>query len=578
MLRALLHARGNFPRPIERRGPAVDPLRQYERYAGFHVLRLSGDPFEMGWQHGALLKDAIGRGPIPAFYRYVSRVVELAAPGPASSLIAKVANEALWHGVGRTIAAHFPEEAREALEGMAQGAGMDREELWRAVTMPETYLFMIGLYVAARRPDQAPRFSVPIFGCTSAVAWGGATTDGRMLHARNLDYQGVGSWDAEPVIAFHRPAQGQRYVAVSSAGVPLAGITAMNEAGLSMVVHQHLASIDFDLGGMPVGVAGDRIMRFAETLNDAEKILHEHVPNGSWTYLVTSEREQAVLCMELTSKRRHAFRPDGQTFGYSNIFLAAPLEGIEAHLYPAHWRHNTGRFHRANALLEAGRGHLTANDMAAILGDIGSTSCRFQDAISSLLTVASVVFDARDGIVWAGEGRAPTSNHAFHAFSLGDERPHGHRGTLTGGAEKDAAQLRGFEAYREAHEAQFDRNDLPMARQHLARASAEAPSQWVFGFVAGLAAMLAKDFPDAENHFARISRLRHPEGARRASLALWHARALDLCGRRREALRAYREACLGEAPVARAAKAGVKAPWAWKAFSIEWSFGDVMAP
>lgn len=578
MLRTLLDARGKFPRPLDRPSPPLDPARQYERYAGFHVVRLAGDPYAMGWQHGALLKEAIARGPIPAFSKYVARMVELSAPGRASGLVAKVANEAMWQSVGRTIAAHFPEDAREAIEGLAQGADLDREELWRAVTMPETYLFGIGAYLAATRPFMAPRLSVPTFGCTSAIAWGGATHDGRMLHARNFDYQGVGKWDAEPVIAFHRPAEGQRYVAVTSAGVLMGGITAMNEAGLSLVVHQHLASVDFDVKGTPIGIAGDRIMRFAENLDDAKKILDEHVPNGSWTYLVTSEREQQVLCYELTAKRRCVLRPTGPTFGYSNIYLAAPLDGIEAHLYPAQWRHNTGRYHRANALLEAKRGALTANDLAAILGDTGSSACRFQDGISCLVTVASVVFDAREGVVWAAEGRAPTGNHPFHAFSLREEAPAPRLGTLRGGAEKDPHEIAAFEAYVDAHVAHFDADDLPRARELLAKAHETAPGQWVYAFVAGLAALLAGDIDVADDFFRRTARLRHEEGSRRASLALWQARVHDLRGRRTEALRGYREALLGPPPIATAARAGLKRAYAWKPFSIEWNFGDVIAP
>jgi hypothetical protein len=578
MLRALLEARGKFPTPVERPSPPLNPHRQYERYAGFHVLRLAGDPYAMGWQHGALLKDAIARGPLPAFSKYVARMVELSAPGPASALVAKAANEAMWLTVGRTLAANFPDDAREAIEGLAQGAELDREELWRAVTMPETYLFGIGAYLAAARPHMAPRFSVPMFGCTSAVAWGSATTDGRMLHARNFDYQGVGSWDAEPVIAFHRPTGAQRYVSVASAGVLLGGITAMNEAGLSMVVHQHLASVDFDVSGTPVGIAGDRIMRFAESLNDAERILNEHVPNGSWTYLVTSEREQEVLCFEITAKRRHAFRPKGPTFGYSNIYLAAPLDGIEAHLYPAQWRHNTGRYHRANALLGAKAGAIEANDLAAILGDTGSGACRFDDGISCLVTVASVVFDARAGLVWAAEGRAPTGNHPFHAFSLTDEAPATNLGTLRGGADKDPSEIAAFEAYVQAHVAHFSHDDLPRARELLAEAATTAPRQWVYPFVAGLAALLAGDVPNAEMYFARTAGIPHAQLARRASLALWQGRVHDLRGRRDDALRCYREALLGESPVAKAARAGLTKAWNWRPFSIEWNFGDVIAP
>jgi tetratricopeptide (TPR) repeat protein len=343
-------------------------------------------------------------------------------------------------------------------------------------------------------------------------------------------------------------------------------------------VHQHLASVDFDLRGTPVGIAGDRIMRFAENLNDAERILNEHVPNGSWTYLVTSEREQEVLCYELTAKRRHAFRPKGPTFGYSNIYLAAPLDGVEAHLYPAQWRHNTGRYHRANALLEAKKGALEANDLAAILGDTGSGACRFDDGISCLVTVASVVFDARAGVVWAAEGRAPTGNHPFHAFALAEEAPAPKLGTLRGGADKDPAEIAAFEAYVQAHVAHFSHDDLPRARDLLAQAAETAPGQWVYPFVAGLAALLAGDVPNADVYFARTATIPHAQHARRGSLALWQGRVHDLRGRRDEALRCYREALLGEPPVAKAAKEGLANAWKWRPFSIEWNFGDVIAP
>jgi hypothetical protein len=99
-----------------------------------------------------------------------------------------------------------------------------------------------------------------------------------------------------------------------------------------------------------------------------------------------------------------------------------------------------------------------------------------------------------------------------------------------------------------------------------------------YGFVSGLAALLGGDLAGADAHFARTATVAHPEGARRAALALWHGRVHDLRKRRTEALRAYREALLGERLVARAAEAGLEEPYAWKPFSIEWNFGDVLAP
>ena len=133
---------------------------------------------------------------------------------------------------------------------------------------------------------------------------GSASADGHVRHARNLDYMGVGHWDQEAAVLFYAPDEGQPYVSISSAGVPLGGITAMNQSGLTLAVHQHLGCLDFELGGMPVGLIGDQVMRHAHSLSEACAILDGHRPNGGWTYLVASATENAILCYEVTAARR----------------------------------------------------------------------------------------------------------------------------------------------------------------------------------------------------------------------------------------------------------------------------------
>lgn len=533
------------------------------RHHGIHVLTVSGDDREMGYQHGVALREAIPRGPLPAFARYVERMLKGTLGGVGGPL-AKGLGRALSETVGRTIAKNLPADVRAALDGLADGAQIPRAELMRAVTMPETYLWLAS-QVVERKPI-APRLDVPLFGCTSAIAWGNATAHGRLLHGRNFDYQGVGSWDREQAVIFHRPRDGQRYVAITAAGILFGGITAMNESGLSLVVHQHLHSRDFALGGLPVGIVGDRVMRHARTLDDARRILDDHVPNGGWTYVVSSARESAVLCYEVTAKQRAVVATPGDTFGYSNVFLAKEMEGREAHTYPTHWRNVTGRYHLATRRLRELHGTLDVESIAGILADSGS--CPFHDSIVSLQTVASVVFDAGKGVVWVATGRAPVSLNPYVAFDLSREAPHD--AVIHPARERSRTA---WDAYRDAYEAGFTRGDLVEARKNLEVARRAAPEQAIFHFVAGLLSLREGDPANAERAFDRAIACGHASPERVAGFHLWRARARDLRGA--VSHEDYARAEAGDPAVREAAR---KRPYRRSRIPIEWTFGDVVSP
>jgi tetratricopeptide (TPR) repeat protein len=535
------------------------------------VLRLAGDDYEMGYQHGALLKDAIARGPLPYFERYVERMLGTGFGGS----LGKALSHGLSHTVGRKIAAGFPEHANRALAGLADGAELSQKNLRSAVTMPESYLWVLQQLLRFRMPRLAPHHGVPLLGCTSAIAWGAATEHGRMLHGRNFDYQGVGAWDTEQAIVFHRPKDGQPYVSLSAAGVLFGGITAMNSSGLSLVVHQHMASDALALGGTPIGITGDLIMRHARNLDDARRILDDDKPSGCWTYVITSATDAAALFYETTPARKAALAQTEGVAAYSNVYLDRSLSRTERELYPSHWRNNLARYRRARALLEARRGHIDENAIAAILGDPGS-GCRFEEAISVVMTVASVVFDPELGRMWVGTGRAPTSNNDYVAFDLSTEGP-ALLPPLTGG-KLDAGSHAAFEHYRKAYEAYFNADDLSAARQHLASASEKAPDQPLYFYMQGLLALLGKDASGARSSFDRALALSHDAPERVASFHLWRARAQDLLGQRDAAVNDYRDALRGDPLVEKAAKRGLRRAYRGRRFGVEFTLADVPMP
>ncbi len=562
-----------LPRPIRRMGRG-----SLTQVGDVFVLTVGGSFYDMGYQHGVLLADEIRKGPIPYFRRVVENLMGKGSLGPLGGVVWP----ALQRTVGRRVAREMPRFAEETLRGLAAGAGLDAQTVLDGCTMPDALMWCAArmMQLKGNGPAVAHRIGLEL-GCTSAVAWGGATKDGALLHARNFDYHGVSCWPSTKTVIFHEPDEGQRYVSVAAAGVALGGITAMNEAGLSLTVHQHMFTDRTRLGGVPIGLVGDIVMREARDLDDAKRILDEHTPIGCWTYVVTDGHAKEVLCYEENPERKVARRYGAgeDTFGYANIYLDEQLGETEVNLYGSYWRHNEGRHRRANELLEARSGELDPQGMAEILGDTGASDCRVRDSIAMVMTVGSVVFRPEDGTVWVGTGEAPTSHGTFQPFSLARQGHAPERGELR----VEAAGEPAFERFRRTYVAYVDHDDLPEARAHVEEACRLAPDQPLYHAVRGLFAVQANDPAEAEAAFDRAIALGHPDPERLAAFHLWRGRARDLAGRREDALRDYRWALghYADAPVHRAAKRGLRRAFTAKQAArihVDVGLADVVLP
>jgi tetratricopeptide (TPR) repeat protein len=188
------------------------------------------------------------------------------------------------------------------------------------------------------------------------------------------------------------------------------------------------------------------------------------------------------------------------------------------------------------------------------------------------MTITSVVFRPIDRSLWLAVGPAPTSNRAFAAFSLEREGPLLEVPDLTGGMLDDPDAVAAFDAYREAYEAYFTRQDAHAARPHLARAIELQPAQSVYRFVAGLMAMAAGASEEAEQLFTRAIELGHAVPARRAAFHLWRGRARDLNGRRERAMEDYERVRGSE--LEQSAARHLSRPYRQRPFGIDMMYAD----
>jgi len=551
---------------------------------GLSVLRLRGTPRQMGRQHGVLLRDEIRRGPLPYYRTYVNRLLSHSPLGPAGPPLGRL----LERGVGSRVARALPPFAREAIEGLAEGADLPAQPLLEGCVMPDTLVWVFARLMRLGRAGPAVAHRVALgLGCTSAIAWDDATVDGKLLHARNFDYHGVACWPDTAAVIFHQPDEGLRYVSVTAAGVLMGGITAMNEACLSLTVHQHMFTDRAALGGTPIGVVGDMVMRQARSLDEARAILRAHTPIGCWTYLISDGVRRELLCHEENPQRQASLQIEraAQTFGYANIYLDPELGASERDLYGGYWRANMGRHARANALLARARdgAPLNPDGMAAILADEGDSPCRIHRAPAMLMTVGSVVFCPERKVVWVATGGAPTSQNRFEPFDLATMDHAPDVAPLDGGAPKDERAARAFASYRDAYLAYFDGDDVGRARQLIDEARELAPDQPLYHALAGFLALKVGAPAEAFTAFSTALSLGHPDTERLTALHLWRGRAADLLGRRKDAKRDYRAelARRCDPPVGRAARRNLVLPYRARQarrLVVDFTYADVASP
>ena len=73
--------------------------------------------------------------------------------------------------------------------------------------------------------------------CSSFVAYGGQTSTGERVFGRNLDYPSIDTLDAATTVYLLKPNNAYQIISVAPEGFPVAGVSAMNEKGLVLALH-----------------------------------------------------------------------------------------------------------------------------------------------------------------------------------------------------------------------------------------------------------------------------------------------------------------------------------------------------
>lgn len=244
------------------------------------ILHVSGSNYEMGFQHGLLLKEEVKEN-LRAFLNY-----------------SNVSFDDLLN-IWNIMKNYIPQDYIDEIQGIADGAEVTFEEIAAA-----NMVIIVG-----------------DMGCFGISAWGNATKDGKLYHTRSFDQPFnirdpvTGKYAHEnSVLIVRHPDNGYASLSPSIAG-SMHGGGGFNEQGIA-IGQQVCWSKDYTLHGIPGQFRVQMVLDYASNISEALEILTTKKDLG-WNFIVSDSKVPIGYAVETTANYTYFGTYDNPTEGNS---------------------------------------------------------------------------------------------------------------------------------------------------------------------------------------------------------------------------------------------------------------------
>jgi hypothetical protein len=236
-----------------------------EEIDGYRVLHVKGTPYEMGYQQGALLRDDI-REAIRFLFDVKAKEMKVELAG-----IKLLDPKRVIGGIAAQQKKHVPPRFFEEMQGIADGSGMDVQEIVVANFIPE------------------------LFHCSGFAISGSATKDGSLYHGRILDYGCDWRLQDHAVLTIAEPAGKIPFVNVTYAGF-VGSVTGMNAEKISIGEMGGRGLGHWE--GVPMSFLVRMALEEAKTLDEAIATFRDNPRTCEYYYVIADGKTGKGVGME----------------------------------------------------------------------------------------------------------------------------------------------------------------------------------------------------------------------------------------------------------------------------------------
>jgi isopenicillin-N N-acyltransferase like protein len=240
-----------------------------ERVDGHLVLHVKGTPYEMGYQHGALLRKEI-RSLVHHLFDVKGKEAKIEFMGM------KLAPKEVVVAINKYQRDFIPARFQEELRGVAEGAGLSVDDVAAANGIPE------------------------LFHCSGFALLGQTTVDGQVLHGRVLDYAVDWRLQEHAVLVIAEPTGRIPFANVTYAGF-IGSVTGMNAETVSLGEMGGRGT--FLWTGTPMAVLMRRALEEAKSLDDAIAIFRDSKRTCEYYYVFADGRNNRAVGVDGSADR-----------------------------------------------------------------------------------------------------------------------------------------------------------------------------------------------------------------------------------------------------------------------------------
>ncbi|MFA6185644.1 MAG: C45 family autoproteolytic acyltransferase/hydrolase [Phycisphaerae bacterium] len=240
---------------------------------GTKVLLMAGSPYEMGYQHGKLLKNSVSE--------LVKRVHLIVRTAEAANT--KGFTGGTFETVLEKTKKFIDQRYIDEMQGLADGAGLNAVDVQLANIFPE------------------------LFHCSGFALFGKATAGGQMLHGRILDYMTEVGLQAHAVVIVAKPDNFNAFVNVGYAGL-IGSVTGMNDKQIAIGEMGGAGEGSWD--GMPMTFLMRKALEEAGTLSETVKIFRDAPRTCEYYYVISDSKIPDARGLVCTSSRFDVIEPN----------------------------------------------------------------------------------------------------------------------------------------------------------------------------------------------------------------------------------------------------------------------------
>lgn len=260
----------------------IPDLSRKERIENITIVELEGSPYEIGYQHGTLLKQEIHKIINEAYKRYLPK-------GSLKSYLARTL--IMW--VVRRVDEKIPLEYRQEIQGVADGAGLGYNEVLLMNAFMDGFesLDPILLQVIYSLSGLEP-------GCSSVIVHKGKNSS-HLIIGQTVDYMITLSAGHSVLYAVKTPGK-QTLFMLSFPGL-IGMLNGMNESGL--VLTQRATPTGKGEVGMPVNLHFRQILVDSTSLDQARDYLNRIKWSVPRSIIIADSKENKSSFFELLPGR-----------------------------------------------------------------------------------------------------------------------------------------------------------------------------------------------------------------------------------------------------------------------------------